>query len=348
MTAEGIEVREGSKPSTCPYCHDALASGAVWECPKCHTGHHAECVRGHGKCTVLGCGAIFGTRAAAIEVLPRPAPAGDTARPVRGVRPGSVRPAADEDTGVDRAVYVVIALMFLVTVLGAGFLLHGAQQGESRQRPVVAAPVDRFDELVGVALAELAHRERAGLSYAAERSNEELASLFRAVVMSGKDANGLEAALREALLRRAPTTQPGAIEAVVRTARRSQVDRFVMARLYDAEGSWRDAGTGTRFAVETTFGGVTKRETRSWREGAPLFVDLIEGWSTVRDLGTEEIRTPAGTFTCRHLAGSIRLNERDVPTEAWVQKGLPVAVRVKRTFVDEVETTELVAIERDR
>ncbi len=44
------------RPLSCPFCHAAIrASEPVWECPRCSTVHHEECVRDNHYCTIFGC-----------------------------------------------------------------------------------------------------------------------------------------------------------------------------------------------------------------------------------------------------------------------------------------------------
>jgi hypothetical protein len=40
--------------TTCPYCRTPVEDDPL-ECPACATVHHGECLREHGRCTVLGC-----------------------------------------------------------------------------------------------------------------------------------------------------------------------------------------------------------------------------------------------------------------------------------------------------
>jgi len=49
-----VGVTERSAASTCPYCRTPVDDDPE-ECPACATLHHAECLREHGRCTVLGC-----------------------------------------------------------------------------------------------------------------------------------------------------------------------------------------------------------------------------------------------------------------------------------------------------
>lgn len=53
VTATERSARD-SKASTCPYCRTPVEDDPE-ECPACATLHHGECLREHGRCTVLGC-----------------------------------------------------------------------------------------------------------------------------------------------------------------------------------------------------------------------------------------------------------------------------------------------------
>ncbi|MCO5167936.1 MAG: hypothetical protein M9894_16455 [Planctomycetes bacterium] len=49
----------------CPYCHDALAEGALaGTCERCGTAHHAGCFAEHGGCSTHGCGSTRATTGA--------------------------------------------------------------------------------------------------------------------------------------------------------------------------------------------------------------------------------------------------------------------------------------------
>lgn len=56
--APRVSATERSAPATsattCPYCRTPVDDDPD-ECPVCATPHHAECLREHGRCTVLGC-----------------------------------------------------------------------------------------------------------------------------------------------------------------------------------------------------------------------------------------------------------------------------------------------------
>ena len=64
-----VGARVPARAPSCPYCHGELA-GELWTCPKCGTGHHMDCARDNGKCTLLGCGARFEGRALASSSRP--------------------------------------------------------------------------------------------------------------------------------------------------------------------------------------------------------------------------------------------------------------------------------------
>lgn len=75
--ARAVEAASGGQVR-CPYCHDALADGALaGTCERCGTAHHAGCFAEHGGCSTHGCGstrastAPVGQATAALDFTPR-------------------------------------------------------------------------------------------------------------------------------------------------------------------------------------------------------------------------------------------------------------------------------------
>ncbi|MBX3470563.1 MAG: hypothetical protein KF878_27160 [Planctomycetes bacterium] len=75
--ARAVDAASGGQVR-CPYCHDALADGALaGTCERCGTAHHAGCFAEHGGCSTHGCGstrastAPVGAGPAALDFTPR-------------------------------------------------------------------------------------------------------------------------------------------------------------------------------------------------------------------------------------------------------------------------------------
>ncbi len=343
MTNERVEVREGSKPSTCPYCHDVLASAAVWECPRCRTAHHAECARSHGTCTVLGCGAAFERPVALVHGhVPRP----ELVRPHE--RPGRL------DADRHQLIALVVVIVFLVGAAALAFV------SRSLSRPATTAPVpapasriDFSDELFAEARAEL---DRIQFEHRATddpavfddvRENTALRELAAAQVGSGRVRADVESSIRAALRARVQGPDPRAIEAVVRDAFSiERRDRAKLARRIRGTTSWAQVAPGTRYVLETS-GGAPIREVRTRPAGDALEVNHLEGWLVVTPLGERIVETPAGRFACRHFEGVRTGGGRDLPrVEVWVAPELPVPVKSVVVEGGVTTTTVLVAIEK--
>ncbi|MBX3472052.1 MAG: hypothetical protein KF878_34805 [Planctomycetes bacterium] len=74
MSAERVVVQRREGSGVCPYCRGDLGRGeALLVCEGCRATFHADCLRGLGRCTTLGCA---GARALPRqEAIPEPAPA---------------------------------------------------------------------------------------------------------------------------------------------------------------------------------------------------------------------------------------------------------------------------------
>ncbi len=84
---ERVVARETPADHRCPYCHDALASGAdlpaddLVECDGCRTRHHRACIEELGRCTIRGCERSL--RVAPATALDQPVPAAELRSAVR-------------------------------------------------------------------------------------------------------------------------------------------------------------------------------------------------------------------------------------------------------------------------
>ncbi len=342
--AERLEFREGSKPVTCPYCRAPLAAGeAVWSCPMCHTGHHDECARSHGRCTVLGCATPFQGAAPRMNA-PRNRIAGV---PFRTQQP---EPSS-------RGLWIGLTIVFVVLVLLAAMPVVGERVWP--EPPPAPAPVDPNHGLpeafVKTALDELAHRRTraasspdGALDLHRDRTNPRLRERFAAEVASGKDPNGVGAALEAALRAHVPSAEPVAIEAVLRTARSNDPAkaRREYRRVWDTNGWW---GYPTpRYVIETSANGSVTREAKSRDSSRYGSVEFTESWLDARELASEGVLTPAGAFQCRHIVGVVEEGDRMSRIEIWIADRMPVPVKTVRTNRDGTQTSLLVAIEKPR
>jgi hypothetical protein len=50
-----IKASGKASPDTCPFCHAAIADGAVVTCPRCSAAHHVDCWSENDGCAVVSC-----------------------------------------------------------------------------------------------------------------------------------------------------------------------------------------------------------------------------------------------------------------------------------------------------